>query len=59
MFELGHKVQMFFEDHPFGLSSKFNDPEWFQNLAHLSDIFFKLNHLNLTLQDSAVTVLNK
>ncbi|KAL4120437.1 hypothetical protein QTP88_013129 [Uroleucon formosanum] len=56
LFELRHEVQMFFEDHPFRLSSKFNDHEWLQKLAYLSDVFLKLNNLNLTLQNSAVTI---
>ncbi|GBM24330.1 Zinc finger MYM-type protein 6 [Araneus ventricosus] len=39
LFELRHEFLMFFEDHPFTLSSKFYESEWFQQLAYLSDIF--------------------
>jgi len=48
---------MFFEDHPFRLSLKFNDHEWLQKLAYLSDIFLKLNDLNLTLQNSTTVII--
>jgi len=48
---------MFFEDHPFRLPLKFNDHEWFQKLAYLSDIFLKLNDLNLTLQNSTTVTI--
>ncbi|XP_022180167.1 zinc finger BED domain-containing protein 5-like [Myzus persicae] len=56
LFELRHEVQMFFEDLPFRLSSKFNDHEWLQKLAYLSNVFLKFNNLNLTLRNSAVTI---
>jgi len=46
---------MFFEDHLFQLSLKFNDHERLQKLAYLSDVFLKLNTLNLILQNSALT----
>ncbi|VVC34277.1 Hypothetical protein CINCED_3A005918 [Cinara cedri] len=42
LFELRHEVQMFFKDHPFRLSSKFNDHEWLQKLGYLSDVFFEI-----------------
>jgi hypothetical protein len=57
LFELKHEVLMFFEDHPFRLSLKFNDHEWLQKLAYLSNIFLKLNDLNLTLQNSTTVTI--
>ncbi|GBO17034.1 Zinc finger BED domain-containing protein 5 [Araneus ventricosus] len=43
LFDLRHEVFMFFEDHPFTLSSKFYESEWLQQLAYLSDIFPEIN----------------
>jgi hypothetical protein len=40
LFEQWHEVIIFFEDHPFRLSLKFNNYSWLQKLAYLSDIFF-------------------
>ncbi|GBN95580.1 Zinc finger BED domain-containing protein 5 [Araneus ventricosus] len=41
-FKLRLEVHMFFEDHPFTLSSKFYESEWLQQLAYLSDIFSEI-----------------
>jgi hypothetical protein len=46
---------MFFKDHPFQFSFKFNNYDWLQKLAYLADDFLKLNTLNLTLKNSALT----
>ncbi|GBM34577.1 Zinc finger MYM-type protein 6 [Araneus ventricosus] len=43
LFELRYEVHMFFEDHPFTLSSKFYESDWLQQLAYLSDIFSEIN----------------
>ncbi|GBM09810.1 Zinc finger BED domain-containing protein 5 [Araneus ventricosus] len=56
LFELRHEVLMFFEDHPFTLSSKFYESEWLQQLAYLSDIFSEINKLNLGLQNHSITI---
>ncbi|XP_043943211.1 zinc finger BED domain-containing protein 5-like [Protopterus annectens] len=58
LFELRHEVQVFFEDHPFFLASKLHDCNWLQALAYLSDIFQIINKLNLTLQNSSITIFN-
>jgi hypothetical protein len=57
LFEFRHEVLMFFENYPFWHSLKFNDHEWLQKLAYLSDIFLKLNYLNLTLQNSTTVTI--
>ncbi|GBM87767.1 hypothetical protein AVEN_171193-1 [Araneus ventricosus] len=41
LLEPRHEVHILFEDHPFTLSSKFYESEWLQQLAYLSDIFFR------------------
>ncbi|GBM94469.1 Zinc finger BED domain-containing protein 5 [Araneus ventricosus] len=56
LFALRHEVLMFFEDHPFTLSSKFYESEWLQQLAYLSDIFSEINKLNLGLQNHPITI---
>ncbi|KAF0697584.1 zinc finger BED domain-containing protein 5-like, partial [Aphis craccivora] len=58
LFELRHEVQIFFEDHPFQLSSKLHDANWLQALAYLSDIFLQINNLNLALQKNSITIFN-
>ncbi|XP_043932352.1 zinc finger BED domain-containing protein 5-like [Protopterus annectens] len=58
LFELRYEVQVFFEDHPFFLASKLRDCNWLQALAYLSDIFQIINKLNLTLQNSSITIFN-
>lgn len=58
LFELRHEIQLFLEDHPFQLASKFYDSDWLQSLAYLSDIFLQINKLNLALQNSSITVFN-
>ncbi|GBN82281.1 Zinc finger MYM-type protein 6 [Araneus ventricosus] len=54
LFELRHEVEMFSEDHPFTLSSKFYESECLQQLAYLSDIFSYINKLNLGLQNDSI-----
>ncbi|XP_043916151.1 zinc finger BED domain-containing protein 5-like [Protopterus annectens] len=58
LFELRHEVQVFFEDHTFFLASKLHDCNWLQALSYLSDIFQIINKLNLTLQNSSITIFN-
>lgn len=56
LFELRNEAQVFFDDHPFQLASKFHNSEWLQQLAYLSDIFSEINKLNLALQKSSVDI---
>lgn len=56
LFELRHELQVFFEERPFYLASKFHDSDWLQKLAYLADIFSQINKLNLELQNSSITV---
>lgn len=58
LFELRHEVQVFFEDNPFRLGSKLHDSDWLSALAYLSDIFSQINKLNLSLQNSSITIFN-
>lgn len=50
------RAQTSFEDHLFVFQSKFNDRVLRKRAYLLSDIFSKLNRLNLTLQNSEVTI---
>lgn len=56
LFELRNELQVFFEEHSFYLAEKFFDSDWLQNLAYLADIFSQINKLNLSLQNSSITV---
>ncbi|XP_043927880.1 zinc finger BED domain-containing protein 5-like [Protopterus annectens] len=58
LFELRYVVHVFFEDHPFFLASKLHICNWLQVLAYLSDMFQNINKLNLTLQNSSITVFS-
>ncbi|XP_064416538.1 zinc finger BED domain-containing protein 5-like [Latimeria chalumnae] len=49
-FELHSEVKVFFTDHPFPLSHCLHDTAWLSRLGYLSDIFSRLNELNLRLQ---------
>ncbi|KAK7938701.1 hypothetical protein WMY93_002027 [Mugilogobius chulae] len=51
VFELREQIRIFLEEqHMFELASKFNDEKFVMRLAYLSDLFSKLNELNLHLQ---------
>ncbi|XP_060768837.1 zinc finger BED domain-containing protein 5-like [Neoarius graeffei] len=58
VFELRDELKMFFVDHTFHLSDNLHDPEFLSRLAYLSDIFSKLNELNLGLQRLSATIFN-
>ena len=50
LFELHWEVQMFLQDKQFPLSNLDENSKWLSQLAYLSDIFSRLNDLNLGLQ---------
>ena len=50
LFELHREVQVFLQDKSFPLSGVFVDTLWLSQLAYLSDIFSRMNELNLGLQ---------
>uniref|UniRef100_A0A8C5FLG9 HAT C-terminal dimerisation domain-containing protein n=1 Tax=Gadus morhua TaxID=8049 RepID=A0A8C5FLG9_GADMO len=50
LFELHREVQVFLQDKSFPLSGVFDDTLWLSQLAYLSDIFSRMNELNLGLQ---------
>ncbi|XP_064420082.1 zinc finger BED domain-containing protein 5-like [Latimeria chalumnae] len=57
-FELHSEVKVFFTDHPFPLSHCLHDTAWLSRLGYLSDIFSRLNELNLGLQGLSATIFN-
>nr|XP_006005906.1 PREDICTED: zinc finger BED domain-containing protein 5-like [Latimeria chalumnae] len=57
-FELHSEVKVFFTDHPFPLSHCLHDTAWLSWLGYLSDIFSRLNELNLGLQGLSATIFN-
>lgn len=62
LFELRSEVQLFLTKHKFHLADCFTDELWLSRLGYLSDIFGRLNDLNLNLQGTnvnAFTVTDK
>ncbi|XP_014349988.2 zinc finger BED domain-containing protein 5-like [Latimeria chalumnae] len=57
-FKLCSEMQVFFLDHPFELSCHLGNEAWFCRLTYLSDIFSRLNDLNLGLQGKNITIFN-
>ncbi len=58
LFELHKEVQMFLQDTNFPLSDIFEDTVWLSQLAYLSDIFSRLNKLNLGLQGLSINAFD-
>ncbi|KAK1897528.1 Zinc finger BED domain containing protein 5 [Dissostichus eleginoides] len=58
LFELHREVQVFLQDKTFPLSEVFYDTVWLSQLAYLSDIFSRLNDLNLGLQGLSINVFD-
>ncbi|KAK1904161.1 Zinc finger BED domain containing protein 5 [Dissostichus eleginoides] len=58
LFELHREVQVFLQDKNFPLSDVFDDTVWLSQLAYLSDIFSRLNDLNLGLQGLPINVFD-
>ena len=58
LFEMHREVKIFLEDKSFPQSSVFDDHVWLSQLAYLSDIFSRLNELNLGLQGLSVNVFD-
>ncbi len=58
LFELHKEVQMFLQDTNFPLSDIFEDTVWLSQLAYLSDIFSRLNELNLGLQGLSINAFD-
>uniref|UniRef100_A0A452GFY1 DUF4371 domain-containing protein n=1 Tax=Gopherus agassizii TaxID=38772 RepID=A0A452GFY1_9SAUR len=58
LFELRTEILVFFNSHPFHLASCMENNVWLQSLAHLADIFSRINDLNLSLQGLNITVFN-
>lgn len=54
LFELRSEVQLFLTKHKFHLADCFTDELWLSRLGYLSDIFGRLNDLNLNLQGTNV-----
>ncbi|MBN3279439.1 ZBED5 protein, partial [Polyodon spathula] len=57
-FELHSEVKVFFTDHPFPLSHCLHDTDSLSRLGYLSDIFSRLNKLNLGLPGLSATIFN-
>lgn len=58
LFELHKEVKIFLQDKNFPLSDVFDDTVWLSQLAYLSDLFSRLNDLNLGLQGLSVNVFD-
>ncbi|XP_034069815.1 zinc finger BED domain-containing protein 5-like [Gymnodraco acuticeps] len=58
LFELHREVQVFLQDKNFPSSDMFDDTVWLSQLAYLSDIFSRLNDLNLGLQGLSINVFD-
>ncbi|KAI4815534.1 hypothetical protein KUCAC02_005676 [Chaenocephalus aceratus] len=52
------EVQFFLQDKNVPLSDMFDDTVWLSQLAYLSDIFSRLNDLNLGLQGLSINVFD-
>ena len=57
-FELKDELKIFFSDHNFHLSEHLHDEKFLTRLGYLSDIFSRLNELNLGLQGVSATIFN-
>jgi hypothetical protein len=58
LFQLRHEVLLFVSEHNSDFASLIADEAWLMALSYLSDIFSKLNELNLSLQGKSFTVLD-
>ncbi|XP_034052451.1 zinc finger BED domain-containing protein 5-like, partial [Gymnodraco acuticeps] len=58
LFELRNEVRAFLSEHTHPLVAMFDDADWVARLGYLSDIFSKLNQLNLSLQGKDTNVLS-
>ena len=58
LLELYWEVQMVLQDKQFPLSNLFLNSKWLSQLAYMSDIFPRLNDLNLGLQGLSITVFD-
>lgn len=56
LFELRDEIRLFLIDAHFELTECFNDFNWLAKVAYLTDIFTKLNELNLCLQGTVVNI---
>ena len=52
------ELKVFFSDHHFHLSDRLHDDEFLTRLAHLGDVFSRLNDLNLGLQRLSTTIFD-
>ena len=57
LFEFREELLMFLGDHNAELASIMADKIWLSKVAHLADIFNKLNELNLSLQGRNLNIL--
>lgn len=58
LFELRSEVFVFLTEHLHPMAAVFEDAEWVARLAYLTDVFTKLNDLNLSLQGKDSHILN-
>lgn len=58
LFELHKEVFVFLQDKNFTFSHLFEDTVWLSELANLSNMFSRLNELNLGLQGLSVNVFD-
>ncbi|KAJ4931123.1 hypothetical protein JOQ06_025422 [Pogonophryne albipinna] len=58
LFELRNEVRAFLSEHTHPLVAMFDDADWVARLGYLSDIFSKLNQLNLSFQGKDTNVLS-
>jgi hypothetical protein len=56
LFELRAEVRAFLLERPFHLESQLTNKNWLFRLAYLTEIFSKLNEVNLSLQGKQITV---
>uniref|UniRef100_A0A674C2Q6 DUF4371 domain-containing protein n=1 Tax=Salmo trutta TaxID=8032 RepID=A0A674C2Q6_SALTR len=56
--KLRDKLKVFFTDHNFHLSDRLHDDEFLTRLAHLGDVFSRLNDRNPGLQGLSATIFN-
>lgn len=58
LFKLHREIQMFLQDKNFPSSDVSEDTVWLSQLAYLSDIFSRLNELNLGLHGLSISVFD-
>jgi zinc finger BED domain-containing protein 5/7/8/9 len=58
IYELRNEVKTFLEEHNMQSHSCFTSNEWIASLAYLSDIFEKVNLMNISLQGRDTNILN-